>query len=95
MKALDILREIIKNRALPLQYTVQEAKEAIAEVEKLMLDNQELKIMELEAHQYAQRIHLKHKELESYCEEQKNTWESQENGNHKVYEKILKRINNE
>ena len=32
------------------------------------------------------------KELESYCEEQKDTWESQENGNHKVYEKILAKL---
>ena len=92
MKALDILREIIKNRALPLQYTVQEAKEAIAEVEELIFDKLELKMMEEEAQQYAQRIHLKHKELESYCEEQKDTWESQENGNHKVYEKILAKL---
>ena len=34
-------------------------------------------------------LQTKLQSLEVYCEEQKNTWESQENGNHKVYEKIL------
>ena len=32
------------------------------------------------------------KELESYCEKQKDTWASQENGDHKVYEKILAKL---
>ena len=31
--------------------------------------------------------------IKSYCEEQKDTWESQANGDHKVYEKILKELN--
>ena len=34
-------------------------------------------------------LQIKLQSLEVYCEEQKDTWESQENGNHKVYEKIL------
>ena len=34
-------------------------------------------------------LHTKLQSLEAYCEEQKDTWSSQENGNHKVYEKIL------
>jgi len=40
-------------------------------------------------------LQTKLQSLKVYCEEQKDTWESQENGDHKVYEKILKRINNE
>lgn len=40
-------------------------------------------------------LQTKLQSLEVYCEEQKDTWESQENGDHKVYEKILKRINND
>ena len=78
MKALELLKEIrnIETNFDHLKW--HRFDEAIMELEKLQ--NRSCEIAELQT---------KLQSLESYCEEQKDTWESQENGNHKVYEKIL------
>lgn len=39
------------------------------------------------------KLQTKLQSIKSYCDRQKDTWEAQENGNHKVYEKILKELN--